>query len=104
MGYGNWLHGEAVATGTVMAAELSGLMGWLAPDEVGFVRHLLARAHLPVTPPTEMTAADFSRYMAVDKKVLDGTLRLILLTGLGQGTVTSEFDPVALQRVLTRTL
>ncbi|MCB1638030.1 MAG: 3-dehydroquinate synthase, partial [Thiothrix sp.] len=57
MGYGNWLHGEAVATGTVMAAELSGLMGWLTADEVRFVRHLLARARLPVDPPADMTAA-----------------------------------------------
>ncbi len=102
MGYGNWLHGEAVATGMVMAAELSQQMGWLAADDVAYTRHILQRANLPVDPPAQMTGEDFTRYMSVDKKVLDGTLRLILMKSLGKSIVTAEFDPAALKRVLNR--
>ena len=102
MGYGNWLHGEAVATGMVMAAELSQQMGWLAADDVAYTRHILQRANLPVDPPTQMTGEDFTRYMSVDKKVMDGTLRLILMKSLGESIVTADFDPAALKRVLNR--
>lgn len=104
MGYGNWLHGEAVATGMVMAAELSALMGWLDKGAVEFIRRLLVKARLPVTPPQSMSSDDFMRYMAVDKKVTDGSLRLILMRGLGESVVTGDFDPAALQRVLARAL
>lgn len=104
MGYGNWLHGEAVATGMVMAAELSQQMGWLSTDDVAYTRHVLQRAKLPVDPPAQMTGDDFTRYMSVDKKVLDGTLRLVLMKSLGESIVTAEFDPDALKRVLNRTL
>ena len=102
MGYGQWLHGEAVATGMVMAAELSQQMGWISAADVAYIRYLLQRAKLPVDPPTNMTGEDFMRYMAVDKKVLDGTLRLILMKSLGEGIVTADFDPDALKRVLMR--
>ena len=104
MGYGQWLHGEAVATGMVMAAELSEQMGWLAKSDVQYIRHLLARAHLPVDPPTTMSGEDFMRYMSVDKKVLDGSLRLILMQSLGEAMVTADFDAEALKRVLRREL
>lgn len=104
MGYGNWLHGEAVATGMVMAAEHSMLMGWLQADEVEFIRRLLQKANLPVTPPAEMSGDDFMRYMSVDKKVINGTLRLILMRSMGEAIVTADFDQDALQRVLTRSL
>lgn len=102
MGYGNWLHGEAVATGMVMAAELSQQMGWLSADEVVYTRHILQRARLPVDPPAQMSGEDFMRYMSVDKKVLDGTLRLILMKSLGESVVTADFDADALMRVLKR--
>ena len=102
MGYGQWLHGEAVAAGTVMAAELSQQMGWISADDVAYTRHLLQRAKLPVDPPASMTGEDFMRYMSVDKKVLDGTLRLILMKSVGEGIVTADFDPDALKRVLMR--
>ncbi len=102
MGYGNWLHGEAVAAGMVMAAEHSALMGWLDAESVDFIRRLLAKAGLPVAPPESMSGDDFMRYMSVDKKVLDGTLRLVLMKGLGESVVTADFDPVALRRVLVR--
>ncbi|MDD5392133.1 MAG: 3-dehydroquinate synthase [Thiothrix sp.] len=104
MGYGNWLHGEAVATGMVMAAELSQQMGWLSADDVAYTRHILQRAKLPVDPPAQMTGEDFMRYMSVDKKVLDGTLRLVLMKSLGASIVTADFDTAALKRVLSRDL
>lgn len=102
MGYGNWLHGEAVATGMVMAAELSQQMGWLSLDDVAYTRHILQRANLPVDPPPQMTGEDFTRYMSVDKKVLDGTLRLVLMKSLGEAIVTADFDTAALKWVLNR--
>ena len=103
MGYGQWLHGEAVATGMVMAAQMSQQMGWLGADEVAYVRHILQRARLPVDPPAQMSGEDFARYMSVDKKVLDGTLRLVLMKSLGESIVTADFDPDALKRVLQGT-
>lgn len=102
MGYGQWLHGEAVAVGMVMAAELSHLLGWLDKADVAYIRALLQRARLPVDPPPQLTADDFMRYMAVDKKVQDGTLRLVLLKHLGEAVVTADFPADALQRVLQR--
>ena len=104
MGYGTWLHGEAVATGMVMAAELSAEMGWLSSADVVAIKQLLQRANLPVAPPSTMTGEDFSRYMSVDKKVLDGSLRLVLMQGMGRSIVTTDFDEGALKRVLNRTL
>ena len=100
MGYGQWLHGEAVATGTIMAADLSARLGWLTGAEAARVRRLLDRARLPLNPPPELTADDFLRLMAVDKKVKDGRLRLILLRGLGNGVIADAVDPRLLRETL----
>ena len=100
MGYGQWLHGEAVATGTIMAAELSERLGWLTGAEVARVRNLLDRARLPLSPPPALTADDFLRLMAVDKKVKGGQLRLILLRGLGNGVIADTVDPRLLRETL----
>lgn len=89
-GYGTWLHGEAVAIGMVLAAELSARLGWITRDEVKAVIDLLIRAKLPVAVPADMTSEQFLDLMAVDKKVIDGRLRLVLLQGIGQAIVTSE--------------
>ena len=86
-GYGNWLHGEAVAAGMVLAAALSAQQGWLSDADVARVRALLVRARLPVAPPADMPVDQFLALMAVDKKVLDGRLRLILLSRLGGATI-----------------
>lgn len=87
MGYGVWLHGEAVATGMLMAADLSMRLGWIASADVQRVRDLLLRSELPVEPPA-MSADEYLEYMAVDKKVKDGQLRLVLLKQLGQAVVS----------------
>ena len=100
VGYGQWLHGEAVATGMVIAADLSARLGWLNREQVERVRALLARARLPVQPPMALTPDDFLRLMAVDKKVKDGRLRLILLRNLGQAVIASDINP----RLLIETL
>ncbi|CAA6825716.1 MAG: 3-dehydroquinate synthase (EC, partial [uncultured Thiotrichaceae bacterium] len=79
MGYGEWLHGEAVAAGMVMAAEMSKNMQWLNDDDVAYTRTIIAKANLPVDPPVEMTPESFRKAMSIDKKVLNGVLRLILM-------------------------
>lgn len=101
IGYGGWLHGEAVAAGTVMAADMSLRLGWI--DEALFNRivDLLKRANVPITPPESMDVKTFKKIMAVDKKVADGLLRLILLKGpLGNCVFTGEYDPKALDETL----
>jgi 3-dehydroquinate synthase len=100
MGYGAWLHGEAVAAGMCMAAAMSVELGWMTPAEHERINRLVAAAGLPVAPPPGLTAARFKELMAVDKKVLDGRLRLVLLRGIGHAVVTGEFDPGALERTL----
>jgi len=99
-GYGNWLHGEAVGAGMWMAADLSMRLGWLEPADLARVETLLRRAKLPTAPPSDMTPDRFIELMSVDKKVLDGQIRLVLLQTLGQAVVTSEVDPEALKATL----
>ncbi|WP_303908637.1 3-dehydroquinate synthase [Thiohalomonas denitrificans] len=100
MGYGRWLHGEAVATGMVLAAELSEQLGWIDSTQVERVRALIARAGLPVQAPAELSADRFLELMAVDKKVIGGKLRLVLMKGLGQSVVTDRFDPADIRAVI----
>jgi 3-dehydroquinate synthase len=100
MGYGSWLHGEAVGAGMCMAAAMSAALGWLRPEQVRRVEALVAAAGLPVAPPAEVSAERFMQLMAVDKKVLDGQLRLVLLRDLGQSVITADFNVDALRRTL----
>lgn len=100
MGYGAWLHGEAVAAGMHMAAEFSRRLGWLTHEQVGRIERLLVRAKLPVHPPAEMTSERFLELMAVDKKVVDGSLRLVLLQDIGSAVVSSDFETDLLRRML----
>ncbi|MCA0894709.1 3-dehydroquinate synthase [Microbulbifer agarilyticus] len=89
-GYGKWLHGEAVAAGMVMAAELSCLRGWMGKAEVARLRALLTKANLPQQSPEDMTVEDYLNAMSVDKKVQDGKLRLVLLHALGDAQIISD--------------
>jgi len=91
MGYGNWLHGEAVAAGSVLAIDLSWRMGNLTEQDVSRSVALFQAANLPILPPSNMTVESFVERMALDKKVLDGSLRLVLLASLGDAVVTSDF-------------
>lgn len=91
LGYGVWLHGEAVATGMVMAADLSQRMGWISAEDLERTKKIIQRAHLPVKCPA-IPLDEFLAYMAHDKKVLNGQLRLVLMKSLGQAVITREFD------------
>lgn len=101
-GYGNWLHGEAVGTGMLMAAELSALEGLISRDDCDRINRLILRAGLPDRPPADMTADDFLSLMAVDKKNVDGLLRLVLLRSVGDAVVTSEASPENLALTFAR--
>jgi len=100
MGYGEWLHGEAVAAGMCMAAHLSRRLGWLDESAETRIRALVERAGLPTDPPASIPPEGFLRLMAVDKKVLEGRLRLVLLRGIGDAVVTDAFDAGALDATL----
>ena len=100
MGYGVWLHGEAIAAGIVMAADMSVRMGWLDADQQERIRSLLLKAHLPVDPPAEINAERFLELMSIDKKMLNGELRLVLLRGIGKAEVTADYAATALQQTV----
>ncbi|WP_267531253.1 3-dehydroquinate synthase [Acinetobacter oleivorans] len=91
LGYGTWLHGEAVATGMIMAADLSHRLGWISSDDVERTKKIIQRANLPISCP-KIPLDEFLGYMAHDKKVLNGQLRLVLLKQLGQAVITKDFD------------
>jgi len=99
-GYVEWLHGEAVGTGMLIAADLSQRLGFLAPSDVVRVRTLLERAGLPVKPPA-MGVARAMDYMRIDKKVKQGRVRLILLESLGRGMISGDYDDAALHETMT---
>lgn len=102
MGYGQWLHGEAVATGMVMAAHLSLLEGDISKQDFNRVVQIIQSANLPVNPPESMAAQDFVEKMSVDKKVIDGQLRLVLFESIGKAILTDGFNVDLLQKTLTK--
>lgn len=104
MGYGEWLHGEAIATGMLLAAELSRDMGWIDHSSVLRVSKLLKQARLPVQAPEQMNSEQFMDLMAVDKKVMDGQLRLVLMRALGESVITSEASREQIVSMLDRHL
>jgi len=89
MGYGNWLHGEAVAAGMVMAARNAERLGQFNPEDTDRIIALLKRAGLPVYGPESMEAEDYLPHMMRDKKVLAGKLRLVLPLAIGKAEVRS---------------
>lgn len=99
MGYGNWLHGEAVAAGTIMAADLSRRMGWIAEQDLVRVRNLFARAGLPVVAP-DLGVDKYLDLMGLDKKVEGGKIRFVLLKEIGRAVVFGEVPPALLQQTL----
>ena len=100
MGYGAWLHGEAVGAGMCMAARMSAALGWMDTAAVERIDRLVAAAGLPTQPPADVDAQRFLELMAVDKKVMDGQLRLVLMRGIGQSVVTADFDAGVLRQTL----
>jgi 3-dehydroquinate synthase len=98
-GYGAWLHGEAVATGMVMAAELSLLMGHLKKTDVGRVRDLLERAGLPVSGPA-LAPERLMELMALDKKAAKGRTRFVVLEAIGRARLDAGIDDAAVRRAI----
>ena len=101
MGYGEWLHGEAIATGMVLAATLSADLGWIERESIQRIEGLLRKANLPVTPPKEMDADQFLGHMAVDKKVINGQLRLVLMKGIGKSLIAENIDVEKIRHAIT---
>lgn len=91
-GYGNWLHGEAVATGMLMAADLSMRLGNLTEKDVERVDNILDMAMLPTRAPHHMDYEHYIEHMAIDKKTRDGNINLILFNKLGDAILTDKFD------------
>ena len=102
LGYGAWLHGEAVAVGMVMAAEVSRRLGTLSAADVARIERLLARAGLPLRLPAALETGRLLEAMAVDKKVADGKLRLVLLQGIGGAVITDQVPAALLGETLTQ--
>ncbi|KKZ56127.1 3-dehydroquinate synthase [Haemophilus haemolyticus] len=102
LGYGNWLHGEAVSTGMMMAAALSKELGDISIVDVSRLEKLLARANLPTVSPDTMQPEDYLPHMMRDKKVLAGKLRLVLLKSLGQAYVANDTDHTLVLNAIRR--
>lgn len=100
LGFGTWLHGEAVAAGMNLAADMSARLGWLSREDCRRVEQILARTGLPTRLPENLDTERMLELMAVDKKVLRGRTRLVLLKALGQGVVTDDFEPDVLRQSL----
>ena len=100
MGYGEWLHGEAVGAGMCMAAIMSEHMGWMSREETQKTIHLIEAANLPCKAPKSMTAEKFLELMSVDKKVMDGVLRLVLMKGIGKSLVTDDYKTDDLRKAI----
>ena len=99
MGYGNWLHGEAVGAGMVLAGRLSVRLGLIAADAQARIEALVAAAGLPVEAPA-LGLDQYLSYMGVDKKVEEGRIRFVLLKRIGEAFVTAEVPREALAQVL----
>jgi 3-dehydroquinate synthase len=92
LGYGEWLHGEAVGCGMVLAADLSARLGTIDAARAGRIERLVARVGLPVRVPAELGADRFIKLMRVDKKVRDGAVRFVVLDGPGRAKVQAVPD------------
>ncbi len=100
LGYGVYLHGEAIAVGMLMAARLSQSEGFLSADDINRVRGLLENANLPSTIYGKITPSDFIKSMSVDKKVIDGNIRLVLLRKLGDAFICNNYQDILLDQVI----
>ncbi len=103
LGYGEWLHGEAVAAGMCMAAGLSERIGWLEAGSAARIAAVLASMGLPVQPPA-IDAKALYQAMTLDKKVIAGEIRLVLLKGIGEAIVTADYPEAELRTELDASL
>ena len=99
MGYGVWLHGEAVAAGTIMAADLSCRLGWISQQDVQRIHNLFKRAGLPLVAPA-MGVEKYLQLMGLDKKTVGGKMRFVLLKSIGHAVISADVPAEALQQTL----
>lgn len=99
LGYGRWLHGEAVAVGMVMAGQLSAARGWLTAQQQTQIVELLQLYQLPTEPPQPMTIVDFMPYMKTDKKVKGGRMRFVLMAEMGRAVLCDDVAETELLQV-----
>ncbi|MDW6018696.1 3-dehydroquinate synthase [Vibrio plantisponsor] len=100
LGYGNWLHGEAVSAGTMMAAKTAQLQGLITEQQVERILSIFKRAKLPVHTPESMSFDDFMKHMMRDKKVLAGELRLVLPTSIGTSDVVKGVPETIIEQAI----
>jgi 3-dehydroquinate synthase len=101
-GYGNWLHGETVAMGMTMAADLSRRLGWIEPNVALRIRAVLEENFgMPVLPPADITVEQYLDLMLSDKKAESGKIRFVLLRAIGEGVVEGDIAPALLEETLT---
>ena len=99
MGYGQWLHGEAVASGMVMAAFMSKALGWLNADDYERIKRLIEKSGLPINPP-DISEEKFLDLMQLDKKTKNNQIHLVLQTSIGRAIVTHDYDAKVLSQTL----
>lgn len=99
-GYGNWLHGEAVAVGMILAAKTSAIMGLIDAAQVDRIISLIKQFDLPLNSPDDMRYANYAEHMQLDKKVLNGKLRLVLPTSIGSSELFDNVSETVLRRVI----
>jgi 3-dehydroquinate synthase len=100
-GYSSWLHGEAVATGMVMAADLSWRLGILKKEDAGKIKKLIAASGLPVAPPNNIDVPTFLNLMGKDKKAEQGNIKFILLDAIGKARIEANVAPDLLSSTLS---
>jgi 3-dehydroquinate synthase len=100
-GYGNWLHGEAVSAGIVLASAVATKMNWLEASEFSRIESLLQAFDLPTVAPSDMAYDDFVRHMRHDKKVQAGQLFFVIPKGIGKAVVTNEITEEVLRAILS---
>ncbi|WP_047047529.1 3-dehydroquinate synthase [Vibrio mexicanus] len=100
LGYGKWLHGEAVSSGTVMAAKTAQLQGLISEQQVERIISILKKAKLPIHTPESMSFDDFMKHMMRDKKVLSGELRLVLPTSIGSAEVVKGVPESVIEQAI----
>tara|TARA_B100000035_G_scaffold150315_2_gene128112 strand:+ start:57 stop:1136 length:1080 start_codon:yes stop_codon:yes gene_type:complete len=100
-GYGNWLHGEAVGVGMVLASKLSQSMGWLSEKDVERITSIIQKAGLPCEPPN-ISAKRYLELMMLDKKTKDGHINLVLQKSMGNAVLTNRYDSAKLHQILEK--
>ena len=100
MGYGAVLHGQAVAIGAAMAADLSQRLGWISTEDVARIRRLIERANLPDEGPPDLNPDQYLQLMGLDKKVVGGKMRFVLLKAIGHAVVSGDVPEDLLRQTL----